>query len=43
MKRMFPVRGYFVRAKIFGFIMLFLTIFNIIYFLLQFLRGLKGI
>jgi len=33
MKKMFPMRGYFARAKVFGFILIFLAAFSFFYFL----------
>jgi hypothetical protein len=38
MKKLFPVRTYFVRAKIFGFIVVFIIVFSLIYFIMDLLQ-----
>lgn len=38
MKKLFPIRMYFVRARVFGYILLFLAVFYLIYFLIDVLR-----
>jgi hypothetical protein len=36
---MFPIRSYFVRAKIFGAIALFILVFSLGYFLVELAQG----
>lgn len=38
MKKLFPIRSYFVRAKVFGFIVLFIVLFYLVYFILDLLE-----
>lgn len=38
MKKLFPVRSYFVRARIFGFIVLFIALVYLVYFILELLE-----
>lgn len=35
MKKLFPLRGYFARARVFGFIVLFIGLVYLVYFLLE--------
>jgi len=35
---MFPIRAYFVRAKVFGFIIIFVALFYLVYFILDLLK-----
>jgi hypothetical protein len=39
MKKMLPMRGYFVRAKIFGFMLIALMAFCLVYILVEFLQS----
>ena len=34
MKKLFPVRAYFIRARVFGFILIFVAIFYVAYALI---------
>lgn len=38
MKKLFPLRTYFVRAKIFGFIVVFVVLVYLVYWLLDLLQ-----
>jgi hypothetical protein len=38
MKKTIALRGYYHRAKMFGYIVIFVTLFSILYFLDQFLH-----
>ena len=38
MKKLFPVRTYFIRARVFGFILIFILIFSLVYFVLDLLQ-----
>lgn len=38
MKKLFPVRGYFARARIFGFIVLFIALVYLVYFIIDLLE-----
>lgn len=35
MKKLFPIRTYFVRAKVFGFILIFIAVFYLVYLILE--------
>jgi hypothetical protein len=37
MKKLFPIRSYFVRAKVFGFIVVFIALVYLAYFILDLL------
>jgi len=39
MKKLFPLRGYFVRARIFGIIVILILVFYLVYLLLEMLEG----
>lgn len=38
MKKLFPIRSYFVRARVFGFIVIFIALVYLVYFILDFLQ-----
>ncbi len=38
MKKLFPLRGYFVRARVFGFIVVFIVLVYLVYRLLDILE-----
>lgn len=38
MKKLFPIRTYFVRARVFGFILLFIALFYLVYFIMGLVR-----
>ena len=38
MKKLFPIRSYFVRAKVFGFIVIFIALVYLVYFILDLLE-----
>lgn len=38
MKKLFPLRGYFIRARVFGFIVLFIGLVYLVYFILDLLE-----
>ena len=35
MKKLFPIRTYFVRAKVFGFILIFIAAFYLVYLIFE--------
>lgn len=35
MKKLFPIRSYFARARVFGFIVIFIALFCLVYFVLD--------
>lgn len=39
MKKTFPIRAYFIRARVFGFIVLFIMLFCLVYFILGFINN----
>jgi len=38
MKKLFPVRTYFARARVFGFILIFIALFYLVYAIMEFLQ-----
>lgn len=38
MKKLFPLRSYFIRARVFGFIVLFIGLVYLVYFILDLLE-----
>lgn len=39
MKKMIPLKGYFVRARVFGIIAIGLVLFSLFYFLIEYLQA----
>lgn len=38
MKKLFPIRSYFIRARVFGFIVVFIALVYVVYLILDFLE-----
>lgn len=39
MKKTFPLRAYYIRARIFGFVLVFFFVFYLVHFILEFFNA----